>query len=462
MSSIENLEQPTTGRTEFKREIGVFSGVSIIGGIMIGSGIFYLGSYVLERTNYNYGLALLAWILGGVISLFGGLCFAELGSSMPRAGGRTVYLTEAYHPCVGFLSGFSDWLLGGPGSVAALAIALPTVLKSFIGISDMGIKVCAIILIIALTIYNCFGVKLSSILQNVSMVAKLIPIILIMGGALFLGKITPDISVGQQAISSGNGNIISTIAFAIVASLWAYEGWANLNSVAEEVKNPKRDLPLAIIIGIGGITILYTLFNYAIYRVLPHDTVVSMIQNGNYYLGTEVAKIIFGNVGGILVTLAMIIAIFGSMNGLILAQPRTYYAMAEEGHFFKCFTKLHPKYKVPIAPIVVQCIFSIILVLMRNLDQLTNLVVFQSMLFNFLTVLSVPICRKKFPNIERPYKVWFYPFSVIILALIYIGLVFNTFFDDPISSVAGFIVPAIGILFYIYFDKQKRKNKSQI
>ena len=462
MSSIENLEQLTTEKTEFKREIGVFSGVSIIGGIMIGSGIFYLGSYVLERTNYNYGLALLAWALGGIISLLGGLCFAELGSAMPRAGGKTVYLTEAYHPCVGFLSGFADWLIGGPGSIAALAIALPTVLKSFIGISDMGIKVCAIILIIVLTIYNCFGVKLSSILQNVSMIAKLIPIILIMGGALFLGKITPDISIGQQSVSSSGGSIISMIAFAIVASLWAYEGWTNLNSLAEEVKNPKRDLPLALIIGIGGITILYTLFNYAIYRVLPHDTVVSMIQDGNYYLGTEVAKKIFGNLGGVLVTLAMIVAIFGSVNGLILAQPRTYYAMAQEGHFFKCFAKLHPKYKVPVAPIIVQCIFSIILVLMRNLDQLTNLVVLQSMIFNFLTVLSVPICRKKFPKIERPYKVWFYPFSVIIIALVYMGLIFSTFFDDPVSAVVGFVVPAIGVLFYMYFDKQKRKNKSQI
>ena len=458
MNISENLEQITTQKIEFKREIGVFSGVSIIGGIMIGSGIFYLGSYVLERTNYNYGLALLAWVLGGIISLFGGLCFAELGSSMPRAGGRTVYLTEAYHPCVGFLSGFADWLIGGPGSIAALSIALPTVLKSFIGINDMGIKVCAIILIIALTIYNCFGVKLSSILQNVSMVAKLIPIVLIMGGALFLGKITPDISIGQQATSSSGGSVVSMIAVAIVASLWAYEGWTNLNSLAEEVKNPKRDLPLALIIGIGGITVLYTLFNYAIYRVLPHDRVVSMIQDGNYYLGTEVAKTIFGNVGGVLVTLAMVIAIFGSTNGLILAQPRTYYAMAQEGHFFKCFGKLHPKYKVPVAPIVVQCIFSIILVLMRNLDQLTNLVVLQSMLFNFLTVLSVPICRKKFPEIERPYKVWFYPFSVIIIAIVYVGLILSTFFEDPISAVVGFVVPAIGVLFYMYFDKQK-KNK---
>ena len=460
MNEGKKIDTLISQDTEFKREIGVFGGVSVIGGIMIGSGIFYLGSYVLERTGYNLGLSLLAWIMGGLISLFGGLCFAELGASIPKAGGKTVYLTEAYHPCVGFLAGFSDWLIAGPGSIAAISVALPTALRAFIDISDAGLKVFAIVLIIGLTIYNCYGVKLSSILQNISMVAKLIPIILIMCVALFFGKITPDISLdaASEAARSNGTNVISMLAFAVVASLWAYEGWTNLNSLAEEVKNPKKDLPLALIVGIGGITLLYTVFNFAIYKVLPHDTIVSMIKGGNFYLGTEVAKQVLGNVGGILVTVAMVLAMFGSINGLILAQPRTYYAMAQEGHFFKSFAKLHHKYKVPIYPIVVQCILSIILVLMRNLDQLTNLVVFQSMLFNFLTVLAVPICRKKLPNIERPYKVWFYPFSVIITGLIYVALVISTFFDDPASAIVGLSVPAIGILFYLYFDKKLKKE----
>ena len=459
MNNQKHVQELSSERTEFKREIGVFGGASIIGGIMIGSGIFYLGSYVLQRTNYNYGLAILAWVLGGIISLFGGLCYAELGAAMPKAGGRMVYLTEAYHPCVGFLAGFSDWLIGGPGSVAALAIALPTALKSFVDLNNTGIKVFAIVLIIGLTIYNCYGVKLSSILQNISMVAKLVPILLILGGALLCGKITPDLSMGNEMASHGTAGTISMLAFAIVASLWAYEGWTNLNTVTEEIKNPKRDLPLALIIGIGGITVLYALFNYAIYRVLPYETVVEMIKSENYYLGTEVAKLIFGNAGGMLVTAAMVIAIFGSVNGLVLAQPRMYYAMSKEGHFFKSFGKLHPKYKVPTTALIVQAIISIILVLMRDLDQLTNLVVFQTMLFNFLVVLAVPILRKKMPEIERTYKVWFYPVSVIITALIFLGLVISTFFDDPVSAVTGFIVPAIGVVFYLYFDKKNKKEE---
>nr|WP_315024793.1 amino acid permease [uncultured Aminipila sp.] len=461
MSDQNRLSQLTSEKTEFKREIGVFGGVSIIGGIMIGSGIFYLGSYVIERTAMNLGLALICWVIGGMISIMGGLCYAELGAAMPRAGGRALYLNEAYHPVVGFLAGFTDWLIGGPGSVAAIAIALPTALKSFIDISDLGIKVFAIVLIIGLTIYNCLGVKKASALQNVSMVAKLIPIIVIMVTALFCGTVTPDLSLHSaiESASTGTGNIFTMIAFAVVATLWAYEGWTNLNTVAEEVKNPRKNLPLALLVGIGGITILYTLFNYSIFRVLTHEEIQAMITSGNFYLGTAVAQKVLGSTGAVVVTVGMVLAMFGSLNGLILAQPRMYYAMAEEGHFFKSYKKLHPKYRVPTTAIIVQGVISIILVMMRNLDQLTTLVVFTAMIFNLLTILAVPVCRKRFPQIERPYKVWAYPVSVIITALIFFGLLINTFFDDPTSAIVGFSVPLIGIGFYMYFDKQLKKSK---
>ncbi len=159
MDNEKRLESLTTEKTEFKREIGVFGGVSIIGGIMIGSGIFYLGSYVLERTGMDSGLALVCWILAGLISLFGGLCYAELGTAMPKAGGRLVYLDEAFHPVVGFMAGFTDWLIGGPGSIAAVSIALMTVFQPYFGLSDFGVKAAAIVLIVAATLYNLVGVR---------------------------------------------------------------------------------------------------------------------------------------------------------------------------------------------------------------------------------------------------------------------------------------------------------------
>lgn len=457
--SNEGIKSVEPSKSEFKQEIGIFGGVSIIGGIMIGSGIFYLGSYVLLRTGMSLGLALLCWIVGGIVSLLGGLCFAELGASRPVAGGMVVYLNEAYHPIVGFLFGFASWLISGAGSIAAIAVALPTALRSFFGVSDMGVKVIAIALIVALTVYNYLGVKKASILQNVSMVAKLIPIAIIMFGALMFGNQSPDLSLAPaDGSSAGFTGMIGMIAFATVATLWAYEGWTNLNTVAEEMKNPKKNLPLSIVIAIGGILVIYTLFNYSIYRVIPHTEIVTMINGGNYYLGTEVAKRIFGNVGGTIVLVGMIISMFGSLNGMILAFPRTYYAMAKEGHFFKSYGKLHPKYKVPHVSIIGQCVISVSLVLFRNLDQLTSMVVFSGMLFNVLVVVAVLIYRKKYPDLERPYKMWGYPVTVIITILIFAGLMINTFIEDPVTALIGFIVPAFGCLVYLYFDKQLKKE----
>lgn len=461
MSKIESSKTIEPVKSEFKQEIGVFGGASIIGGIMIGSGIFYLGSYVLMRTGMSMGLALLCWIIGGIVSLLGGLCFAELGASRPVAGGMVVYLNEAYHPMVGFLYGFASWLISGAGSIAAVAVALPTALRAFVDLSDTTIKIIAIALVVGLTAYNYFGVKKASILQNISMVAKLIPIAIIMIAALTFGTQSPDLSLMPADGSSvGFSGIMGMIAFATVATLWAYEGWTNLNTVAEEMKNPKRNLPLALIITIAAITVIYTLFNYAIYKVIPHSEIVTMINDGNYYLGTEVAKRIFGNLGGTIVLTGMIISMFGSLNGMILTFPRTYYAMAKEGHFFKSYGNIHPKYKVPHISIIGQCVISVALIMLRNLDQLTSMVVFSGMLFNVLVVAAVFLYRKKYPDLDKPYKVWAYPTSVIITVLIFVGLMINTLIEDPVTALIGLVVPAIGCFVYLYFDKILKKESN--
>ena len=176
-----------------------------------------------------------------------------------------------------------------------------------------------------------------------------------------------------------------------------------------------------------------------------------MIQNGDIYLGTEVANRVLGSAGQIIVIAAMATAIFGSLNGCILVFPRQYYAMAKDGYFFKSFAKLHPKYKTPATALWVQAVISIALVMMRDLDQLTNLVVFSSMFFNTLTIGSVFIFRKRDPEMERPYKAWGYPVTVVITLLIFIGLLINTLMEDPVTSVIGLVVPAAGFVCYHFF-----------
>lgn len=446
--------------TGFKREIGVFGGVSIIGGIMIGSGIFYIGSIVLQRTHMSLGWALLCWIIGGVISLLGGICFAELGASDPRTGGLTVYLTTAYHPILGFVGGFCPWLLSNPGSIAAVAVALPTALLPYFHMSDMQIKIFAIILIVGLTFFNCFEVKFGSTLQNIFMIAKVLPLIIILVGAMIFGKQTPDLSLVSTATESMSiGGILGMVGFAVVATLWAYEGWINLNLVAEEIKNPQKNLPRAIILGIGGITLLYALFNFAIYRMIPYDEIVSRINANDLYLGTAVAKKLMGEFGGTFVTIAMVLAMFGSLNGMVLSFPRTYYAMSVEGHFFKSQGVLHPKYGTPVAALFWQAVISIVLVMMRSLSQLTSMVVFLGMVFNMLTILGVIRYRKKFPDLKRPYKVRGGIVTVWIVAILFALLAINNFIEDPITAMTGVIAAGIGVAFYFYFDRQKKKEE---
>ena len=246
------------------------------------------------------------------------------------------------------------------------------------------------------------------------------------------------------------------IAFGVVATMWAYEGWTNLNGIAEEIKHPKKNLPLAIIISIIGVTVLYILFNYAVYRVLPYDTIVSMINAGDYYLGTEAANRLFGNAGGIVVGAAMILAIFNSLNGCVMVFPRTYYAMARDGAFFKGMAKLHPTYKTPVNALLVSGLVSIALVCTRNLSQLTSLVAFCGMVFNGLTFYAVIRLRKKYPTMERPYKVWGYPVMIIVICIVMIGLMVNTFVEDPITSVIGCAVPIVGLVLYELVFKKSR------
>src|SRR5699024_2441090 len=369
----------------------------------------------------------------------------------------TVYLSNAYSPLVGFMAGFNNWLIGGPGSIAAIAVALPSALTAIIPIGKGTIKIIAIVLIIFLTTINYFRVKSASKLQNLSMIGKLIPIGIIMILGLVFGKESPDLSLIPKGENVSLSSIISIIAFATVASLWAYEGWTNLNTVAEELKETQKNLPLALVISISSITLLYTLFNYSIYKVIPMDTIHDLIDSGEFYLGTYAAQSLLGNAGGLLVVAGMVIAMFNALNGCILAFPRMYYAMSKEGNFFESFKKLHPKYQVPSSALIVQAIISIGLVLLRNLDQLTSLVVFSGMLFNTLGVFAVIIYRRKYPKMERPYKVIAYPITVIITTLIFIGLMINTFIEDPQTSIVGLIIPLIGILFYMYFN---HKNKS--
>ncbi len=459
MDKNEGTHPSELGNTGFKKGLGLFSSISIIIGIIIGSGAFYIGAYVLQRTGMSMGLSLLCWVIGALVTLLGALCFAELGAERPVAGGQVVYLNEGIHPVVGYSYGFTSLLISGSGSISALAIAFPTALLSFVHLSNTGIKLIAVALIVLFTIINCFGIKIGAIFQNVTTVAKLVPLVVIIAAALIFGKQTPHFTftpiTGGPATA---GSIIRMIAFATISALWAYDGWENLGSVAEEIKNPQKNLPLALIISSFIVGAVYTLFNYAIFKVMPLSKIISTINGGNLYIGTEATKMVFGNVGGILVITTMAIAMLSSLNAMTISFPRMYYAMAQEKHFFKKFGKLHPKYEVPTFSLIVQAVIAILLVLSRNLDQIVNLVMFATLVYNALTILAVMTYRKKYPKMERPFKIFGYPVTVIITLLIYVGLLANTFVEDPMTSIVGMAVPLVGVVVYYFFDRRLKRN----
>lgn len=455
MSNNEHISQLQSTETELSREISLFGGVNILVGIMVGSGIFYLGSYVFMFAGNSQVLALIAWIIGGLVTLISGLCYAELGAMMPKAGGSYIYLREAYGKSVAFIQGFSGFILGSSGSIAALALAFAAVLSNLIPMGEGVQKTVAILTIILLTVINYFGVRFGSWVQNLFTVAKLVPILIILGLGLIMGTQMPDLSLATVTSDFNLPQIISMVAMGVVATLWAYEGWTNLNTVSEELKNPKKNLPLALIIAIGFVMGLYVLFNFSIYRVLSFDEVSTLIADGNLFLGTAVAERLLGSTGALLVGLGMVISVFGATNGCIMVFPRSYYAMAKDGLFFRQIGIINPRTKTPANAIILSAIVSIILVFFRNLNQLTSLVVLQSLIFNGLIFLSVIIFRKTLPNIERPYRVFGYPFIPILAALVMVGLLINTLMtSDFTNSMISLAIPALAYVIYLIIPKR--------
>lgn len=449
METQRKLSELTNLDTELKREMGLFSASSVIAGIMIGSGIFYIGSFVLQRSNGAPGFSLLVWVAGGIITLLAGLCYAELGAAMPKSGGAYVYLREAYGPMTAFLSGWTAFLVSSSGSISALAVGLATYFSAFWPLSGMAIKVFAVVVIVLLTVVNCLGVKFGSLVQDVFMVGKLVPILLIAVLGLIMGTAHNPMTM-SPVVSGSSGSFVGPFAIALIASLWAYEGWTNLNTVAEEIKNPRKNLPLAIVIAITGVTLVYVIFNYALFRVLPVQTIIAADPKP----GAVAAQVLLGNAGKAIFILGAFISIFGSCNGCVLAFPRYYYAMAKDGLFFKTFGKVHPRYKTPVPALIASAVVSILLIFTGTFSQLTTMVVFSSWVFYVLTIGSVFVLRKKYPDMKRPYRVWGYPVVPIIATLSATFILVNSLMQDPRSSLIGLVVPVIGVPVYFIFKNR--------
>jgi basic amino acid/polyamine antiporter, APA family len=432
---------------QLKKELNRFDLTMIAIGSMIGSGIFLTPSLIAKALPSTY-LILFVWIAGGILSLCGALTFAELGSLLPKAGGVYVFLSEGYGHIFGFLYGWAYFLVVNTGGIAALSVAFATYLGYFVHFDLMGIKLAAVSGIIILTMINIYGVKMGGIFSDVFTILKLAGI----AGLIFIGIVLGSASYNNFSISYflNNGFHLGGIGIAMVGVLWSYGGWQHATFTAGEAKNPKKDVPVAMITAAASVTLIYMLSNLAYMFLLPVDQI-----GASQSLAADAVQAAVGLVGGSLIAIAIFISTFGTAGIYTLTAPRIYYAMASDGIFFKNVSKIHPKFNTPHNAILIQSSWAIILILFwGTFENLISYVVFTDWIFFGLTAATIFIFRKKKVYEERIYRTTFYPVTPIIFIAVSTWFVINTLIEKPEQAIAGIIMLGLGIPVYFYWKKR--------
>lgn len=467
-----NSDKKDTSQTGLIRQLGLFDSTMIMMGIVIGSGIF-LTTGIMAKSIPSAGLILLAWFIGGLLTLAGALTYAELGAAMPEAGGQYVYLREAYGPMSGFLFGWILYLVYMTGGIAALALAFAeysgyffpslgtgNLLLTFdISFFDSTLhyslsagQMMGVAAIILLSIVNFIGVGLGKTVQNLFTVVKIGTIagIIILGFAIGKGT-PPGLSMNPAGMSFGS--IIVGLGVSLVAVAWAFDGWNNVNFVAGEIKNPKRNLPLALIMGTLGITGLYVLANYIYLYALPVEETIGVIR-----IAEKATGALFGSATGALISALVVVSVFGALNGSILVGPRVYYAMAKDGLFFKKVAHVHPRFRTPGFAILIQAIWASLLTLLGTFEQIFTFAMFIAIAFWIAATASVFTLRKKRPDLPRPYKTWGYPIVPAVFIIASCGILLNTLLEKPVEALAGIFLTALGIPVYFYWKRSLRRG----
>lgn len=455
-------------KNDLTRKLGLFDSTMILMGIVIGSGIF-LTTGIMAKSIPSPGLLLLAWLVGGLLTLAGALTYAELGAAFPEAGGQYVYLKNAYGPLFGFLFGWIVFLAYVTGGIAALAVGFAEYFShffpglatdNFLFTADFSVfktsfqysfscgQIVAIIVIVLISIFNYIGVGLGKSIQNVITVIKIGIVLVFIILGLTIGKGTPG-EIFFQPEGFSFSQVVMGFGIALVAVSWAFDGWNNVNFVAGEIKKPERNLPLSLILGTVGITVLYFLVNLVYFYAMPMQEMIGVVR-----IAEKASEVLFGGTAAGLVSVAIMISILGSLNGSILTGPRVYYAMAKDKLFFQRVGKVHPKFRTPAFAIVIQCAWSCLLALSGTFEQLITFVMVVSIMFWIAATASVFTLRKKYPDMPRPYKTWGYPYVPIIFIIASSGILINAFIEVPVESLAGVIITILGIPVY-YFWRRK-------
>ena len=461
-------------RDQLVRGLTLTDTTALVVGTVIGTGVF-IKSAIMAQDAGSPLMVLTAWVAAGLLSLAGALSYAELGAMLPHAGGEYVYLRQSYGELSAFLFGWMRFVVAGSGSIAILGVGFATFLSAIVPMGNPwahtsytllgramewqfgATQVVAIAAILFFAVLNCLTVVVSGRVQTALTVLKVGGIaIVVLGIALFSsGADWSHLAPPANASTGG----VAAFGLAMLAALWAYDGWNNMPMAAGEVKDPGRNVPRALVGGMLAVMVIYCVANLAYFYALPWTEILTSNSTSHrdaLPVATKAAQTAFGESGGKLMSIAFVLSALGALHGSTLSGARVPFAMARDGLFVARAGVLSSRTHVPVAAVMIQAVWACVLAASGTYDQLTDYVIFASWIFYGLVTSSVFILRRRAPDMPRPYRTLGYPVVPLIFVAVAFWLVINTLANRPVESVAGLVLIALGLPVYWYFRSAKR------
>jgi basic amino acid/polyamine antiporter, APA family len=435
----------------FVRRLTLFDATMIVVSGIIGSGIF-INPYVVAQKVGTPFLILAVWIAGGVIALFGAFVFAELSTVVPRVGGQYAFFREAFHPLAAFLHGWALLLIVQSGATAAVAVAFAQYVDRLVKLPENASPWLAAAILLAVAGFHALGIKPGAVLINVITFTKTLALAALIVDAFLLTRGSGVTFEPLAPRDLGGLSLLSAFFAGLVPAMFAYGGWQNLNYVAEEVREPQRNLPRAILIGVFCVIAIYVSANVAYVHVLGAPALAATQTPA-----ADVAARLFGETGAKVISLLVVVSTFGFMNLSLLSAPRVYYAMAADGLFFRSLARLSPRFHAPTAAILLQGALAAFYALTKSYDRLLSYAVFADWIFFAFTGLALLVFRRKLPAAPRPFPTPGYPWIPILFSLAGVGIVVNIFFTDTMNALMGVAIFALGVP--VYFAWRGRKTR---
>ncbi len=456
------------------RSLGLKLAVVVVIGNILGSGVYKKVAPMATELDSAL-MVIICWILGGMITLFGALSNAEIAGMLADTGGEVVYYKRIYNRFLSFIYGWTNFTIIKTASIASLAYVfsqsvnsmapLPEVIPGmahlnisgvFYPFAGFNVKFLAIVLILSLTFFNTLGIRRGMKLSTVLLILVVAGIMLIT--VFGLSAKGSDIKQVFEVTPAARNTGLGAIFTAMLAAFWAYEGWNSVGFVAGEIRNPKRNVPLSLMLGLAGVVVIYLLVNTAYLSVLSTDQLKDIYASSDKIAAVEAVRTFGGNIGAIAISLLILVTTLGCTHASVISNARIYYAMANDTMFFRGAKKIN-RSKAPSASLWMQGAWSSLLVLSGTFDQLTDTLIFAAFLFYGITTLGVFVMRFREPELERPYKVWGYPVIPALFVIFCIFLTINTITARPREAAIGLTLIATGIPFYFIFRRQNRDKQ---